>query len=126
MTDEIDALPTVPENATLADRLEAWADNDLTADLSIGERTLAEDCREAALLLRPTPETWIPWLGGDCPVPADTLVDVKWNNGAVSRSAPAGLYARSAPDLWQRQSKGGLIVAYRLTQAGDTRTTKAD
>jgi hypothetical protein len=52
--DDLDVFPCVPENATLVDRLEAWAVSDWTEDLSIGEHTLAKDCREAARLLRDT------------------------------------------------------------------------
>lgn len=35
---------------------------------------------------------WIKWSGGECPVPPDTLVDIKLRSGFVRGLRPAGKY----------------------------------
>ena len=35
---------------------------------------------------------WIKWYGGECPVPPDTLVDIKLRSGFVRGLRPAGKY----------------------------------
>ena len=39
---------------------------------------------------------WIKWHGGECPVPPDTLVDIKLRSGFVRGLRPAGKY------IWNR------------------------
>lgn len=59
---------------------------------------------------------WIEWGGGECPVPPTALVDVRWNNGAVSRTAPAdrwGFKTMDGIDFWAGPSPKGWITAYR-------------
>jgi hypothetical protein len=61
-------------------------------------------------------DDWIEWRGGTCPVPTNHLVDVKWNNGGISRSTPAGRWSldeRDGIDFWAGPSRHGWITAYR-------------
>ena len=60
---------------------------------------------------------WIPWKGGECPVPKDTLVEVKRRNGET--------YSRPAGCLDWKHSKGPYssnkpyssdIIAYRISK----------
>lgn len=58
---------------------------------------------------RPDAEGWIEWAGGQCPVDAGTLVDLKFKSGvASSRRPPAGNFR------WEHVNSGGDIVAYRV------------
>lgn len=54
---------------------------------------------------------WIDWSGGECPVPRDTLVEVKFPDGITSYDAqPAGSYR------WTLRNCVTDIAAYRLHQ----------
>ena len=51
---------------------------------------------------------WIEWSGGVCPVPPDTLVEVKFRDGkGASQCEAAGI-------VWGHGGLGGDIVAYRV------------
>ena len=50
---------------------------------------------------------WIEWKGGDCPVPPDTRVKVRFRNGTET-TGPAGWW------VWMLGSLGVDIVAYRV------------
>ena len=52
--------------------------------------------------------SWIPWGGGECPEPADTLVTCRLRDGRKIRSRLAGSLDWSHPD------DPTDIVAYRL------------
>lgn len=61
-------------------------------------------------------EGWIEWLGGECPVPMGTLVDVKYRDGGEASCVPAGKFVsggRFAVE-WDHSGVNGDIVAYRL------------
>lgn len=55
-------------------------------------------------------ENWVSWSGGERPVNAGTLVDVKFRNGSVSKCKLAKVWS------WEHRSltEGGDIVAYRV------------
>lgn len=58
-----------------------------------------------------TVDDWIPWSGGERPVPADTLVKCKWGGGAVDD------YPTTAGNLgwlWSNDGRYGDIIAYRV------------
>lgn len=56
---------------------------------------------------------WIEWSGGGCPVPADTVVDVRFRNGDES------ITYRNAGGLdWQHDHHPRDIIAYRIVRAG--------
>ena len=58
---------------------------------------------------------WIPWAGGDCPVPGDTLVEAEDRNGRVY------LPAHAAGFRWDHYGWGTDIVRYRIVQTnGDS------
>ena len=57
---------------------------------------------------------WIKWHGGECPVPPDTLVKVKFRFGLIKRAAPAKCY------YWMHGDDHADIVEYRVV------TEKAD
>jgi hypothetical protein len=86
-----------------------------TADRILSIRQLAEALRlygEAA-----EGGGWIKWPGGKCPVPEGELVDVLWNNGAITRATRAGTFGANpyAPDLWAATSKDSCFIrSYRL------------
>lgn len=74
---------------------------------------------EAALAAKN--EGWIEWCGGECPIPRDTLVEVKFPDGMTSRDAqPAGCYR------WTLRNCVTDIAAYRLHQPQEAEQTKAD
>lgn len=56
---------------------------------------------------------WIEWGGGDCPVAADALVEVKLRNGTEWTGRDAEY--RDYWD-WSHDEIGGDIVAYRLVE----------
>ena len=49
----------------------------------------------------------IKWHGGDCPVPPETMVEVKFRCGVLGREKRAGSYH------WNHFDEGGDIVEYR-------------
>lgn len=71
---------------------------------------------------------YIPFSGGDMPVPYGTLVDVIHQDGERYESEPAG-YFISAAHNWEHTSSGpdadGNIIAYRLTE-GDVESADND
>ena len=50
---------------------------------------------------------WIEWHGGECPVPPDTPVEVKFLSGFLERGVCAGDY------FWHHESQDDQIVEYR-------------
>ena len=57
---------------------------------------------------------WIKWHGGECPVPPDTMVDVKFRRVAPEREERAGRY------FWNHEGEGDDIVEYRtVTEQAD-------
>lgn len=55
-------------------------------------------------------DEWIPWAGGECPVPEDTVVDAKLRNGAVRRgSACVWYWLYDGPEESQ-------VTAYRVVK----------
>lgn len=64
---------------------------------------------------------WIEWCGGECPVPRDTLVEVKFPDGMTSRDAkPAGGYR------WTLRNCVTDIAAYRLHKPQEAAHDKVD
>lgn len=60
---------------------------------------------------------WIEWGGGECPVPAGTLVDVRFRDGEKATGVPASINSvgRSRLTLhWGISGKRSDIVEYRL------------
>ena len=62
-----------------------------------------------------TQAEWIKWNGGECPVPDETLVDVKFNNGKESVSNKEGELASCW--CWLNENNGHDISAYRIHDA---------
>lgn len=60
-----------------------------------------------------TNNKWIEWRGGECPVPGDTLVDVCFCSGNVSRSTRAAIHH------WDQIGSLVDVVAYRVVQEED-------
>ena len=57
---------------------------------------------------------WIKWNGGECPVPPDTMVEVKFRRGAPEREERAGRY------FWNHEGEDDDIVEYRtITEQRD-------
>ena len=57
---------------------------------------------------------WIKWHGGECPVPPDTLVEVKLRSGAFAAKRRAG------SDWWHHNGGSADIIAYRtVTEQAD-------
>ena len=62
---------------------------------------------------------WIPWEGGECPVPPETLVDVEFRNGVRRERSSAWVWSSnlgpSDNDLWKHEGNPDChIIAYRL------------
>lgn len=53
---------------------------------------------------------WIEWEGGECPVPGDTLVEVRTRTGRVGRDAAKAFW-------WDHWDETSDIVAYRVASA---------
>ena len=51
---------------------------------------------------------WIEWHGGECPVPPETIVEVKFRNGTIEPIHAASEYS------WIHIAGGGDIVEYRI------------
>ena len=50
---------------------------------------------------------WIKWHGGECPVPPETMVEVKLRNGVLGQEGRAGRY------FWKHDGEDDDIVEYR-------------
>ena len=68
------------------------------------EATLAEPQADA--------DGWIPWSGGECPVPAGVRVDVLLRNGKKRQEEPGWLF-------WGHGQLDGDIIAYRIAKGAD-------
>ena len=65
---------------------------------------------------------WIEWTGGECPVPAETLVEIRCRCGDQNGAWPAGFFAEGQSDWWRHDGEGFFgrmndIIAYRLVSA---------
>jgi hypothetical protein len=65
--------------------------------------------------IKPVPDKdgWIPWHGGQCPVPGDTLVDYQTRNGTSSTRSELPENLRWTHSNWNNPSD---ITAYRLAK----------
>lgn len=59
-------------------------------------------------------DSWIPWNGGECPVPAGTLVDVKHRDGGEYTSLKARKNGYASSLHWNNDGMTGDIIAYRI------------
>lgn len=70
-------------------------------------------------IVKPDAEGWIKHDGSGCPVPADTLVDVRFRDGHERRGCMAGTWSRGR-DWWLwRGTPGNNVIAYRLSFPAD-------
>ncbi len=58
-----------------------------------------------------TNPTWLEWAGGECPVAAETTVEIKLRSGHTDRDEASNI-AWFRPDWGARRSD---IIAYRLS-----------
>lgn len=74
---------------------------------------------EVDLTLQPAPDAdgWIEWYGGECPVPAGTLVDFEHHDGDVYYARPAGEEEASDWSIDTSWPTPGDIVRWRLSPA---------
>lgn len=71
-----------------------------------------------------TEAPWIDWAGGECPVPAKTLVEVRLRGAVINLEAePAGYWAAvpgddtpNGIDHWHHRGTANDIIAYRVVQ----------
>lgn len=66
---------------------------------------------------KPEGDDWIEWHGGECPVPAGTLVDVQYKDGQRATGIPAMEIAKNNPRsavVWRHYEGPTNIVLYRL------------
>lgn len=63
---------------------------------------------------------WINWDGGECPVEEDTLVDVRFRNGADDRNIEAN-HLR-----WSHKNLTADIIAYRLQKPTESEQVRSD
>lgn len=66
--------------------------------------------REEYFHLYPAPDAdgWIEWSGGECPVDAEVLVDLKWGDGFMPKGAKPRAFR------WKHLDSMPNIIAYRL------------
>lgn len=72
-----------------------------------------------------TAKDWIDWAAGDCPVPHDTIVDVRHADGTFTNGVRAGDAMDDDPrygfNWWAHTDTGvyvdGFIAAYRVVQS---------
>ena len=57
----------------------------------------------------PDSDGWVPWNGGECPVPDGTQVEVEWRVGGISRIDAKFLYWE-----WNKYDPKTDIIAYRV------------
>jgi hypothetical protein len=72
-------------------------------------------------------QPWIEWAGGECPVPADTLVYVRYADETTDETdadgnplppVPARFWGSGSLSNWQKSRKGNAhIIAYRVVPA---------
>ena len=76
--------------------------------LSVGQETTPQ----------PADDGWIPWEGGDCPVPNGTVVDVKYRDESVGLGLPANEYVEddASPAYWRADGMSNDIIAYRVVK----------
>lgn len=72
------------------------------------ELLAAYDCTEVRVAPAPDSEGWIPWHGGECPVPRDTMVDVQWRDGLASTRASLAGNVR-----WVHLGNNADVLLYR-------------
>lgn len=58
----------------------------------------------------PTSGDWIKWEGGECPVPPETIVEVRFRNGEVHGPIPSRGFD------WKHEVMDDDIIAYRLAR----------
>lgn len=68
--------------------------------------------RTAGEELAPEPD-WIEWDGGECPVPEDACVDVRFRGGDTDERSRAGMWS------WNTGCNNYDIIAYRLSSKQD-------
>ena len=86
------------------------------AAIAKAEAALAEPQADA--------DGWIPWSGGECPVPTGTVVDVKYRNGSIGVSLPANIShyfvnADAGFPFWVAHGLSKDIIAYRIAKGAD-------
>lgn len=65
-------------------------------------------------------EGWIEWVGGKCPVPADTLVQIRfaaWSDNGSWRDIRKNPPARADQFNWSKRCSSSDIIAYRVVQS---------
>ena len=117
MNEQISGGGSLPAGMTLRDYFAAQAPNPAE------NQTLLDHCAyryryaDAMLAARATEPTadadgWIEWDGGECPVPEDTVVDVRLRNGK-ELLLQAALWCD-----WDHDDAATDIIAYRVVRDG--------
>lgn len=106
--------------------------NDSPGNLGIGDRVEQNNLEDSDVLFEDQPssvtvggthltapdwpEGFIPWSGGECPVPPDTEVEVLWHDGSRLRFwAGPEIYPRG----WLHSKGFDHIIAYRIIESGE-------
>ena len=61
----------------------------------------------------PDEDGWLPWYGGECPVDAGTVVEVRYKGG------PAIGVAQAHSICWEHIDKAGDVIAYRIIKEAE-------
>jgi hypothetical protein len=108
---EIDTSPAALR--ALADRMQQKRIFEMTYDdRDAVVSTLRALAAEKEAASAPTPDGWIEWGGGECPVAADALVEVRVRDGCTGTTKALAMF-------WCHHDGPGDIVAYRLVQAAE-------
>jgi hypothetical protein len=66
----------------------------------------------------PKPEDgWIEWSGGECPVPVDAEVEIKFASGEYDDALPAGRWDWRHISMSGGKPSLGNIIAYRVVRS---------
>lgn len=85
-------------------------------------QAIIDEVNKGEVVEVPPPSTngWIPWSGGEMPIPEGTVIDVKHRDGDIHRSKPAG---GNFNVRWDHIGSFGDITAYRIV---DTAVASSD
>lgn len=97
----------------LLDALKACVDyGSMTGAELVKEKAVAVISKAEAEMAEPQPDAdgWIPWAGGECPVPGNTVVEVRCQNLVICKE-------KASEHWWDHLADSGYnIIAYRIVK----------
>lgn len=84
----------------------------MTGSKWVKEKAVAVISKAEAEMAEPQPDAdgWIPWAGGECPVPGNTVVEVRCQNLVICKE-------KASEHWWDHLADSGYnIIAYRIVK----------